>query len=41
MVPILAGCSGKEDKPDPNYYEGPMKSKNPEKRGETTGSGTN
>lgn len=32
MVPLLAGCSGKEEKPDPNYYEGPMKSKNPDKR---------
>jgi hypothetical protein len=32
MVPLLAGCSGKEEKPDPNYYEGPMKSKNPDKQ---------
>lgn len=32
MVPLLAGCSGNQEKPDPNYYEGPMKSKNPDKQ---------
>jgi hypothetical protein len=41
LLPLLAGCGAKDEKPDPNYYEGPMKSKNPEKRGETSGPGTN